>query len=428
MDWQSLFKDLGKKYNYYKKSPVLYGPFGYKIGLRKNLTGNWRTKKRKATSRFRFGKPKGAPYSKSSGKLKKGSKVRKYKKKAVMKYATVGTNKTIESSKVQEGTNTVWVGHATFARDNIMRQAVVSILYKFFVDQQLIRDATFVNDAIASIPATSTLTVWYRTSTSASSASEVFTAGASTSLSTIADWWMNPGRAWATSIGGAAKEIYDIEFLEIVFSIGTIVKTMLLTDTKIHVYVKSALKMQNRTKAAATGDTADDADQIDNVPLYGKSYSGRGTGLLTKLPYYGELFCDRQFGTIVGSETVRSEPPQPRDFVNVKNCGKAHLDPGDIKTSVITSKFNMFFNTLVRHCAPGVAPSVPAPATTYLLQNFRRRDLGTYRVFCLEKMIDVGAGDNIRVAFENNMEISCKATIIKRKVGVLKEFQRFELA
>lgn len=371
----------------------------------------------------------GAHASKSSGFFKKGTSMKKYRKKPLMKYSVAGTNRTVEAAKIQTGTNAVWIGHATFARDNILRQAVLAIFYKFFVDQQLIRDATLISDAIASIPATSTITIYYRTSVSVSSTSAVFTAGASTSLQTIVDWFMDSARPWATSIGAGAKEVYDMEFLEIVFAVGTITKNMLLTDTLVNIYVKSSLKMQNRTKAAVGGasEDPDDSGNIDNVPLYGKSYSGNGTGLLTKLPYYGEIFSDRQFGVITGSEVVRGEPPQPRDFTNVKYCGKAHLEPGEIKTSILTSKFNMYFNTLFRACAPAVLPSAPA-ASTFALQNHRRRDFGKYRVFCVEKMIDVGAADLIQVAFENNMEISAKAKVIKRKVGVLKEFGRYDIA
>ena len=71
------------------------------------------------------------------------------------------------------------------------------------------------------------------------------------------------------------------------------------------------------------------------------------------------------------------------------------------------------FQTLLE-IAPG------APSTKLVGQ--KRKKIGEFRVFCLEKLIDVGASEVISIAIEVDTEISAKATFKKQMAGTVKSF------
>lgn len=418
----------------YRNSPYLYGPFGTTLPPRPMRAR--RTAVSTPGGTVRFARKIGAAMSKSAGFVKKGKSKKKYMKKKLVKYAVQGCNKTIESSKVLTGQDTVWVGHGTFVRDNILRQAVVALFYKMFSEMDMIRNSIDVTQLITGTGTASTITVAYRLNPQTNAGSEVYTAPVGgTSLALLADWFLNAARPWMDNFATN----YEAQFTELIFTDVTVRKTFLLDSCTIQIFVKSALKMQNRSQSA-TAANANDEEAVDNVPVYGKSYSGKGTTLRAKAQYGAtgqdlDLNIDRQFGVTIGSESLygRKEPPQPKDFVNVSHCGKIRMDPGEIKTSVLQDKFAMNFSSLFRACAYSQNPSVPAVNTTFTLSTPRLRNLGKFRVFCVEKMISINQNSSpntapaISIAFENNVEISATVKFHKRKGGVIKEFAKYDI-
>lgn len=382
----------------------------------------------------------GAPQSRSSGFFKKGLKKKKFMKKKIVKTAIGGVNRTIEAGKVQTGTDCVWIGHHTAPRRAMLRQMFMSLLYKLFIQSKMITPGMSETSVIRGLQTSGTpLPQWNLgvnfKSQSTDVAGVVFNDDVENkTLAQLTEWFLDSGRPWNNAIGSQ-----DVEFLEIYLqclpngagSQPINQYTMNVRDVKIHMFIKSSMKIQNRSKAAGTGEGPDDSDQVDNVPIYGKSYSGSGTGLLSKSAFFdgsgasSDLIGDQNYGVILGSESEnpRKEPPQPSEFQNVKYSGKVHLDPGFIKTSVLTTKYTMYFNTMFRNCQL-ILNSTPAAT----LDSQRWRRLGKFRVFAVEKMIDTGAAELISVAFETNTEISSKCTIHTKRPGVVKSFIKQVLA
>lgn len=166
-----------------------------------------------------------------------------------------------------------------------------------------------------------------------------------------------------------------------------------------HYDIKSTLKIQNRSINTAGND---EADEVDNVPLYGKSIGGKGTGVVARYPNStspANVVGDITSGLIsnVSLDDNAKEPLSGYFFPKSSQQGKVHLDPGALKTSVLTTKRSIGLKYLLRmnYQISGTQSITP---------------FGSYRFFQLEKMIDTGVVINLLVAYEHNLAISCFAT------------------
>lgn len=199
-----------------------------------------------------------------------------------------------------------------------------------------------------------------------------------------------------------------------------------LSKLKVQVYCKSSLKIQNRTTAE---DGDENGDDVDNVPLYGKSYEGKGNGAL----YLAEevqgandtFIANRLNGLIAPQEpyaiqttswatgtllTVSSngsslqEPPPANMFQYVKKHGKIHLDPGQVKTSVLTFRKSFNFSYLLGQ----IIPSAAQADTNGLMR------IGNFRFMAVEKMIQAVAStdlNSIKLAYEHDFKLGCICTV-----------------
>lgn len=411
-----------------RQSPYLYGPFGSTLGKR-SASGN---KRRKFTvtpsgTKRRLRKQGGAIMSKSRGMLAKGS--RKWGKRNQVKYNKKDSfSITVEAGKVQSGTNCVWVGHTTFLKSYMLRLAGQHILAKLLKANGTV-DGTMHAEYLFPSPAAGQLINidYFVDQTSAGQTFSYTIPVGGTSFKLFGEWFANQSRAWTDR---ADSRGFQLDTASWTTSAGGLLTTISLKNMKIKYFVKSSFKIQNRSKAAADlGQDTESTDVVDNVPVYGKSYHGKGTALLGKLRAFSpnnniNLLADSNLGVILGSETVpgRSEPPQGNEFYNVRRQGKIHLDPAEIKTNVLTSKFDFYLTTLVRECIrPGV---IPTPTT-----GGNRDDLSTigkFSVFAMEKMIDVGATEPISIAFEHNIDMYCSAYMVKSPL-VVRQFEHINM-
>jgi len=156
-----------------------------------------------------------------------------------------------------------------------------------------------------------------------------------------------------------------------------------LQRSRVSIYCKSTLKIQNRT----VNDVGDDADDVDTVPLYGKSYEGSGNGMRSiALAANQSFISDDLYGDIWKQDTLSSaagvirEPPPPSAFVNVSKHGKVRVEPGQIKTSSLVFRRNMDLDTFLKMFQQ---QDTVSGGQTYV-------KLGKFRVMVLEKMIQVG--------------------------------------
>lgn len=160
-----------------------------------------------------------------------------------------------------------------------------------------------------------------------------------------------------------------------------------LQGARVTFYSKGSLKMQNQSVVTA----GDDEQDVNNVPLYGKTYEFRGSVLQTKaytnvlyLPFNSSVLAQ---GASVA--TVLQEPLLPSSLVGCFGTGKISINPGRIKTSVITKRFNM--------------------AIGEFYQKIKDREVNNSyhvksRAIALEKVLGVGV-NNIQIAYEHDLKM-----------------------
>lgn len=185
-----------------------------------------------------------------------------------------------------------------------------------------------------------------------------------------------------------------------------------LTGARVYLQGKSDLKVQNRTVSSLNDE---DAEDVDNVPLYGRSYYGKGSGATAytndtvPVTAAAGFVASRITGCLskVPTEIWYQEPPPPSHFDNVKLVGKVLLDPGHVKTSSLATGISMGLNKAYQlYFGTSHTAAVTHP----------RHYIGKYRFLILEKMINAVTGteaNSIKVAFETNC-----------KLGALVQFKR----
>jgi len=194
---------------------------------------------------------------------------------------------------------------------------------------------------------------------------------------------------------------------------GKVLLSLNLRGAKFDIYVKSALKIQNRTINSAGNDQADD---VDNVPLYGKSYEGSGNWLQFNemasiiCPAYGDK--TNTITSVHSGSTFYTEPGVKATLFHVNKVGKAHLDPGQLKTSLLVYRKKFTLNSLMKH----FTRQNTSDASTTLASHI---SIGKYRIFNLEKMIQAVATtdvNGIQIAYETDHKCGIAMSIPKNTV------------
>lgn len=187
-----------------------------------------------------------------------------------------------------------------------------------------------------------------------------------------------------------------------------------LRNADIEFYFKGSLKIQNRTTETVEDDEADD---VNNVPLYGKTYSGPGTGMMIAggsgtSASTTNLIANIDSGLISldGDQSWSREPPLPFTLVRAHRMGKVRIEPGKIKTSTLLSKGRMNLTKYYR--------MVWSTSNTVYPQTF----FGKYEIMSLEKIMEAAPSDAgivpMDIAFEINRRFGA-ALIVKRTNNTL---------
>jgi len=182
-----------------------------------------------------------------------------------------------------------------------------------------------------------------------------------------------------------------------------------LSSCTVEFLCLSHLKIQNRTINSTGNDQADD---IDNVPIYGRSFDVNNTG--TQFRDYNQpasagkpiLVTDPEFGSInyapqpaATGTTFYNEVPLPQQIVGCKSHGKAHLDPGQIKTSKLVTTKTSGLNKII---------SLYKTYNQITNTNVDMFWMGQSRFFGFEKMINAVAmtsTNQFNLAFEHDLKI-----------------------
>lgn len=368
-----------------------------------------------------------------SHKLSKGKSTKRLMKKKIVRYTINGINKTIEGGKTLAATDVLWIGHSTWAPTQIQRMVYSAVFQKCFVAAGIMRPNQLAENAFVA-PSASLIRIDYQISPTATVSNVSYTTTGTDSFKDFIDWFTSSARPWHSTLD------QDQEFLFqkcLVQQAGATTgpkyptKEFNLELMKVKLFAKSSMKIQNRTQSAGV-EGPDYTDVIDDSPLIGRSYSGNGNTLKGSAEPTGDLIAEANLGYMQGNDSVpelhtsRKEPPQPTNFKNVKFSGKVTMEPGEIKTSVLTSSYSHYLNTWVRVMRPGVQQ--PNSGATLALTTGLRRSEGKFRVFALEKQLAITAdARSINCAFEVNLEMSAQCTMSKKGVGLLKEFIKYEI-
>lgn len=200
----------------------------------------------------------------------------------------------------------------------------------------------------------------------------------------------------------------DVEFRKLVIYRGAEDKFEIdLFRLKFQLQSKSSLKIQNRSKGAL----GTESDEVDNVPVYGRSYQAKSSGLIYVDGHRANpgfhAYRDTGLIAVIGSDDPTGslkEPPLPGTFINCKMFGKVRIEPGTVKTSVLYTKHSFTLDTFFRIVNPSAGT---VQATTY--------KLGQSRVFAMEKIIDIQeeTPPAIVIAFEINNAMYCSLKYMK---------------
>lgn len=169
-----------------------------------------------------------------------------------------------------------------------------------------------------------------------------------------------------------------------------------LSRARIRIQAKSSLKIQNRT-INASGNV--EADDVDNVPIYGKSYSGYGNYIMLNNSFTVAGGNTSSYSTLMTGKFSSSSNPSAREPLplsmvkRAKKVGKAHLDPGEIKTSVLNYSKTFLLNSLIRKL---IAVGDETTTGSFV-------DIGIFRCFLFEKMLQAVATSDVNglnIAYE----------------------------
>jgi len=350
----------------------------------------------------------GAANSKSSGfiytpQIVKASRKSKVTKKGVQIVLERGGVLDAGANTTTAG-NTVAIGHANcplVLAENMLWRAIVKQL---FIKAGALTTMSNFEEAIGGL-AGGIIRVRYRLNPDSAFTQFTYTTLVTDSLETISkklwEQFIDP-----TILGGSNN---NLEFFDIRLGGPNYSDVVLnLRKAVFHFYGKSTLKVQNRT----VQDTTDDEESVDNVPLHGKAYFGKGSGTsaFTHDASYSiaasGFHTDVEFGALakVPTEKWYQEPVPPSHFIRVLKSGKVHLDPGHIKTSVLDGRFKVSVNQFYKMLAIEITLSAGLPTENY----HRRSNLGHYRFMILEKMINAVVGtttNSIKCAWEVNLRM-----------------------
>lgn len=241
-------------------------------------------------------------------------------------------------------------------------------------------------------------------------------------------WQLNSGA------GDQAKELIRIQMRKIVRdanntgAASVALATIHMKQVKMDFDIVSYLTVQNRTLAenANVDNDRDEADDIENQPLVGKTYSNAGKwsnylelhnkGINSGNQGQKSTVCDRDTGLVlfqVGNEYVDTmRIPPPGWVLGFKNDNKIVINPGKIYTQKVKFTCQMSFNKFQMRFAHtlGNAPTNP--------EDFKT-EFGFVAGFGLEKLIDAqrNAGSDINIGYQIKQVYGCGLVYSKRSAS-----------
>lgn len=371
--------------------------------------------------RRKVGRTDIAPYRKkyrisnttvSAGKLKMKKRYKKSYKTRAQSKGNVATSEVIRNiSTTQE---VVYIGHHTHPLEFTRFQMWTGILKRFLaemkvfpysVEDPLITDFGFVAGDIIRCK-------YEQTPTPGAALTYDYTIAVGNTFNSLIGAFGNASRPWFTVTESGQPNLDQLIFIPSATSPYPRV-TMDLRNTYISIIGVSHLKMQNRT-INTVGST--EADEVDNMPLYGKSYQVKSNqahiAAASMNNIQSDFVTDGSGLAVETSSTgggLPQEPPQPSFWRGVKGSGKIHLDPGQLKTSVVKA--------VVKGNVNSVLWKINGISNYTLPGSARRLNWGKMNFFALEKMINSDSTRPILVSVEMNSSMYTTVRY-KKQIGM----------
>lgn len=326
------------------------------------------------------------------------------------KYTRLGmltTQETGGTVTASTATAPVYVGHSTFGQIN---QIAVQI-FEAVIKKMFFRAGTaIVSTDTPQEPtgATYTFNLRYRPNLASTGAVQPFVKVSATTIYTIA---FNIADFWITYIrANPNAELMSLEINQTDSGGTDRIARMTMHRAKLNIMSKSSLKIQNVTGNNSESTSTDD---LERSPIYGKTYMGSGSGMVHKaidtntapavITSYA-MCTSNTTGVVIASPTENwwLEPPPQSNLAYVSRSGKAHLDPGQLKTSVLVSLKKMDLNSWFKMYYPPY--ELLAGADQAEVARFR---YGKYAIYGLERMICYNTLTNSlpKVRYEHNSQI-----------------------
>lgn len=384
------------------------------------------TAARRATRARRAPKARVVAVSKSAGFVKKGVARKVFKKSKQNKAQLKGHVCTVEhNATTSTNDQSLFIGHHTHPVGHIRREFWFAVVRKLIIKlggNFADRSETMANIGFG---ASNNFVVTYRPAPNQATTTYATAGFGASTVADIVTTLADTTRPWYAGTSNATLfEQPSLVRITFVPTGGSNYPqcSIDLKSLKVKIFAKSSLKMQNRT-VGAVGDTNATSDEVDNMPLFAKSYD-----------VVGNTFEERPVGATNVSQTVMTghfwrgvldyassssandpprEPPQPEYFRNVKYSGRVKLDPGEIKTSTIVSNYSGYANDLLWKTQISEAES-----------SLRRTKLGKSRLFGIEKMLNASGSQPITVSYEHN--VSFYVTVVEKPYFSVRPFMVIE--
>jgi hypothetical protein len=329
---------------------------------------------------------------------------KKYKRNKQQKLSKRGILFHQEIGGTSISNDVTYMGHVTCPVKTVNLAVWLAIVKEFYI--MCGADIGDLNDNMDTLLG-DTMTLQYSSTIGAGTNQTVYTFGGATSVYTLAVWLTDDVRPWNSDtdveyqfqnlIYAQPKAGTGTNFLHPVY--------MSLRDMDIHIIAKSHMKIQNRTVTVAADIEADD---VDNVPIAGRIYEGKGTGMITivkksNAPAAQPLFFANITTGVIAITPASGPPlemPEPDYFDKIDKVGNIKIEPGEIKHSYLNWTKSMKFNSYRK----AVQPFQPDAS------NATNKRLGTFRLFAIEKMIQYTTNANISSVYMIDYDLAVKVT------------------
>lgn len=390
------------------------------VEVKKDNKGKWKVVAPKRSKQRRVIRSSGTELGGRFLRAPKANLFAKYTKNGAVTTREVGTSVTTTVTS-----SPVYVGHGTHANTG----SISKLFFLCLVRELFERAGLEFVDFEAVIAPNMTIRVEYLASASDQSTKTTFTTTTNgKSATTIAS---DLQTAWE-AIWGTFAGINNTYMTCAYMDIGTLTTQanhvhIDLRAINVEIFCKSDLKIQNRTNASGVDEDINSSENVANQPLFGKSYFGKGSGLLPKVQTNASfpalnVSTGTNFAGLLAysppsglATTHLGEPPLPTLFTPKPKCSSASLLPGQIKYSSLTAVYRVkqkeMWSTII--LADGGLGIAQKATDKY----------GKYHIMALEKTICVADSDSKPVVgVELNQRMGMKFNKL-RKQHVAEVFQ-----